>query len=51
MPWESISKEDYERRISKLKGRPWDFMNGGLKAQMEDLDSSMECVGGACPVR
>ena len=51
MPWESITKEEYENRVSKLNGRPWDFLQDGLVAVEEDVDNSMECAGGACPIR
>lgn len=51
MPWESITKEEYERRISKLSGRPWDFMDGGLRFAEEEVDASLECVGANCPIR
>jgi ribonucleoside-triphosphate reductase (thioredoxin) len=50
MPWESITKEEYEARIAKLKGRPWDYIDGGLKGIIED-DLDSDCVGGACPIR
>lgn len=50
MPWEEITKEEYELRLSKLKGRPWDFISSaGLKARIEEADQ--DCAGGACPVR
>lgn len=51
MPWETITKNEYEKRVSRLKGRPWDFIEGGLKGMDEELDSSTECIGGACPAR
>ncbi|ATO48533.1 ribonucleoside-triphosphate reductase, adenosylcobalamin-dependent [Brevibacillus laterosporus] len=49
MPWETIDKVEYDRRVAELKGRPWDFMQGGLRAVEDELEQ--DCVGGACPIR
>lgn len=49
MPWEEITKEEYEHRISKLNGRPWDYMENGVKFQEDSLDE--DCSTGACPIR
>lgn len=52
MPWETITEEEYNKRMSRLKGRPWDFMTNGLQAsEEEDLDSSLECIGNNCPIK
>lgn len=52
MPYEEISKERYEEMESKIVAKPWEVVSGSLKADEEDsVDSSQECVGGACPIR
>ena len=51
MPYEEISKEQYEAMVARIKAKPWEVVGGGLKAEDESADDSMECVGGACPIR
>lgn len=51
MPYEAITKECYESMLAKIKGSPWDFAMGGVKAHDDELDTSTECVGGHCGVR
>jgi ribonucleoside-triphosphate reductase len=49
MPWESITKEEYEARVSRINGKPWDFIDNGLKHLADVLED--ECTTGACPIR
>jgi ribonucleoside-triphosphate reductase len=52
MPYEEISKDKYEKMVAKLTAKPWDLIDGSVKAEEEDfVDSSQECVGGSCPIR
>lgn len=52
MPYEAISQETYEEMLDKITGKPWDILNGVVKADEYDvLDTSTECVGGVCPLR
>lgn len=52
MPYEEISKEKYEKMVSKIKANPWELVDGNIKAEDDDTaDSSMECVGGSCPLK
>ncbi|MDM5335708.1 hypothetical protein QUF84_00155 [Fictibacillus enclensis] len=51
MPWETITEEEYNNRLSRLTGRPWDYMNEGLKAVEEEVDASLECIGANCPIK
>lgn len=52
MPYEEITKEKYEKMISKVKAKPWDLIDGNIKAEEDETsDSSMECVGGSCPLK
>ena len=45
MPREEITKEDYEKRVSVLKG-----LNFGNTTD-SSVDTTLECAGGACPLR
>jgi ribonucleoside-triphosphate reductase (thioredoxin) len=51
MPYEEITKERYEQMVAKLKAKPWEVVDGGIKAEDDMLDDSQECIGGACPIR
>lgn len=52
MPYEAITKEEYEIRVAKIKAKPWEVINGGIKAEDEDAgDVVGECAGGHCPVK
>lgn len=51
MPYEEISKEKYEEMVAKIKAKPWEVAGGGLSGGDDDIDESLECVGGACPIR
>lgn len=52
MPYEEITKEKYEKMVSKINAKPWELVDGNIKAEDDDsADSSMECVGGSCPLK
>lgn len=51
MPLEEISKEEYERQVSRIKHKPWELIDGAVMAEEDDSDIVGECVGGACPVK
>jgi ribonucleoside-triphosphate reductase (thioredoxin) len=52
MPYEEITKERYEQMVSKLKAKPWEVVDGGIKAEDEDTtDYSTECIGNSCPIK
>jgi ribonucleoside-triphosphate reductase len=52
MPYEAISRQKYQAMVAKLKAKPWEVINGGIKAEDDAvLDTSMECVGESCPLR
>jgi ribonucleoside-triphosphate reductase len=38
--------------VSKVTAKPWELVDGNIKAEDDDSsDSSMECVGGSCPLK
>lgn len=51
MPYEAISKEQYEKMVSKIKAKPWEILQGNVVLNDDNVDDSMECAGGACPIR
>lgn len=54
MPYEKITKEQYEEMISRIKAKPWEVLmskKGYSALADEEVDTSMECAGGACPIR
>jgi hypothetical protein len=52
MPYEEITQETYEKMVAKLTAKPWELIDGAIKAEDEDtVDTSQECVGGSCPIR
>lgn len=51
MPYEAITKEEYEERVSKMKSFNPNLLQKYEKEEIEiDLGES-ECVGGSCPIR
>lgn len=50
MPFEAITREQYEEMVSRIRYKPWELMNNQVVMD-DDVDSSMECAGGACPIR
>lgn len=52
MPYEEISKERYEEMAARITAKPWEVVDGAVKAEEEEtVDSSQECIGGSCPIR
>jgi len=52
MPYEEIDKERYDKMVSRLKAKPWEVINGAIKAEEEDTtDYSTECIGNSCPLK
>ncbi|AYA77369.1 ribonucleoside-triphosphate reductase, adenosylcobalamin-dependent [Bacillus sp. Y1] len=52
MPYEEISKERYEEMSAKLTAKPWDLIDGDVKAEEDDTtDYTSECVGNSCPLK
>lgn len=52
MPYEEISKERYEEMVARITAKPWEVINGAVKAEEDEaVDSSQECIGGSCPIR
>lgn len=49
-PYEPISVEEYNKRVNELTGNPEDYADS-IREQIDDLDTSAECEGGACPIR
>ena len=50
LPYEAISREEYERRIREIKPLDYDLL-----AEFDDDEEheilEKECAGGACPIR
>lgn len=52
MPYEEISEEKFAEMIAKITAKPWELIDGDVKAEDEEtVDTSQECVGGSCPIR
>lgn len=52
MPYESITEERYNEMVANLTAKPWELIDGDVKAEDEDTtDYSGECVGGSCPLK
>lgn len=52
MPYEAITEERYHAMVAKLKAKPWELIDGDVKAEEGDTtDYSGECVGGSCPLK
>lgn len=52
MPYEEITQSRYEDMVAKLTAKPWEVVDGDVKAEDEEtVDTSQECVGGSCPIR
>jgi ribonucleoside-triphosphate reductase len=49
-PYESISKEDYEKRIAAFPEINWAKLVRYEKTDMTDLHQQSACVGGACEI-
>jgi hypothetical protein len=51
MPYEEITKEQYDEMVSRIESKPWEIIGGSIQADLDELDDSTECVNGFCPVR
>lgn len=52
MPYEEITKEQYEKMTARIKAKPWELIGGVLQAEDEDTtDYTIECVGNSCPIK
>ena len=51
MPLETITKEEYERMVSRLKHKPWELIEGSIMAEDDDEDVVGECQGNHCPIK
>jgi len=52
MPYEAITKEQYEAMVSQIKAKPWELLNGGITAEVSSDDDIIgECAGGVCPIK
>ena len=51
-PWQPITKEEYERRVSELQARPEDIYDlFDLTQEIDDDLLDSDCIGGSCPIR
>lgn len=52
MPYEEITKERFEQMAAKLTAKPWEVIDGDVKAEEEEVDDVVgECSGGHCPIK
>jgi ribonucleoside-triphosphate reductase (thioredoxin) len=52
MPYEEITKERYEEMVAKLKAKPWEIIDGAIKAEEDEVNDIVgECAGGSCPIK
>ena len=52
MPYEEITKEQYEKMTARIKAKPWELIGGAIKADEDDNDDIVgECLGGHCPIK
>lgn len=52
MPYEEIDEARYHGMVAKITAKPWELVDGAIKAEDEDsVDTSQECIGGSCPIR
>lgn len=53
MPIEAITRKEYERRVAQIRKRPWEVLahQQTVTAEVDDLDTNLECAAGACPIR
>jgi len=51
MPYEEITKEEYEAKVSKLKAKPWELITGEIQGEETFDDVVGECQGAGCPVK
>lgn len=51
MPYEEISEERYREMVAQITAKPWEVVNGDVKAEEDEVDASIECVRSSCPIR
>lgn len=52
MPYEEITKEKYEKMVSRIKANIVDLVKGDIVAEDADTtDDSTECIGNHCPIK
>ncbi|MGC4375775.1 hypothetical protein WD019_02370 [Fictibacillus sp. Mic-4] len=52
MPYEEIAKEKYDQMVAKIKARPWEVVDGAIKAEDDEIEDVVgECIGGQCPIK
>jgi ribonucleoside-triphosphate reductase len=52
MPYEEISEEKYNEMVARLTAKPWELIDGDVKAEDEDTtDYTSECTGNSCPLK
>jgi hypothetical protein len=38
--------------VAKLKAKPWEIIDGAIKAEEDEVDDIVgECAGGHCPIK
>ncbi|MCX7610319.1 MAG: ribonucleoside-triphosphate reductase, adenosylcobalamin-dependent [Ignavibacterium sp.] len=50
-PWEPITKEEYERRITEIKMNPEDIYQTLHSLENIEILLEADCLGGACPIK
>jgi adenosylcobalamin-dependent ribonucleoside-triphosphate reductase len=52
MPYEEISEEKYDKMVAKIVAKPWELIDGGIKAEEDEVDDVVgECSSGSCPIK
>jgi ribonucleoside-triphosphate reductase len=52
MPYEEISEDKYNEMVARLTAKPWELIDGDVKAEDEDTtDYTSECTGNSCPLK
>jgi ribonucleoside-triphosphate reductase (thioredoxin) len=52
MPYEEITKERFEEMNAKVTAKPWELIDGAVKAEEEEVEDMVgECSAGHCPIK
>jgi ribonucleoside-triphosphate reductase len=52
MPYEEISEEKYAKMVAKIVAKPWELIDGDIKAEEDEVDDVIgECSSGSCPIK
>jgi ribonucleoside-triphosphate reductase (thioredoxin) len=52
MPYEEITKERFEEMNAKITAKPWELIDGDVKAEEEEVEDMVgECSAGHCPIK